>query len=202
MPPRQTSNPANRHPLDSEPTWIANHPNQRTRPQPNRPPHQTQLARSRAMALLAGLLEGDDRWEYNILSAQWRPIMTTQTPKFLDQVRLALRKKHYSIRTESAYVNWIKRFILFHHKRHPQEMNTPEVEQFLTNLAVDHHLSPSSQNQALAALLFLYQQVLRQPLDQSVNAVRAKSRRRLPTVMSRQKWLKSLSTFCPLSTDG
>lgn len=112
------------------------------------------------------------------------PTMTTQTPKLLDQVRLALQTKHYSIRTENTYVNWIKRFILFHHKRHPNEMNTPEIEQFLTHLAVNQHVSPSTQNQALAALLFLYQQVLRQTLDQSVNAVRAKTPQRLPTVMS------------------
>ena len=85
-------------------------------------------------------------------------------PKLLDQVRNALRAKHYSIHTEEAYLHWIKRYILFHHKRHPQEMNSPEIEQFLTYLAVERNVAASTQNQTLAALLFLYQQVLRQPL--------------------------------------
>jgi integron integrase len=105
-------------------------------------------------------------------------------PKLLDQVRSAIRVKHYSYRTEETYVNWIKRFILYHHKRHPQEMNSPEIEQFLTYLAVERNVAASTQNQALAALLFLYQQVLRQPLDHPIDAVRAKKPERLPTVLS------------------
>lgn len=107
-----------------------------------------------------------------------------QKPKLLDQVRQALRTKHYAIRTEETYVNWIKRFILFHHKRHPQEMNSPEIEQFLTHLAVDQNVAASTQNQALAALLFLYQQVLQQPLLYPIDAVRAKTPQRLPVVLS------------------
>ena len=91
--------------------------------------------------------------------------MPAHTPKLLDQVRQALRVKHYAIRTEEAYTHWIKRFILFHHKRHPSEMNTPEIEVFLTYLAVHEQVTASTQNQALAALLFLYRQVLRQELD-------------------------------------
>jgi integrase len=117
-------------------------------------------------------------------------------PKLLDQVRSAIRVKHYSIRTEETYVNWIKRFILFHHKRHPQEMNSPEIEQFLTHLAVERNVAASTQNQALAALLFLYQQVLRQPLDYPIDAVRAKKPERLPVVLS-QAEVNRLLTHLP-----
>jgi len=81
-------------------------------------------------------------------------------PKLLDQVRDRIRVKHYSIRTETQYMQWVKRFILFHDKRHPQEMGTTEVEAFLTHLAVNGHVSASTQNQALSALLFLYKEVL------------------------------------------
>ncbi len=84
----------------------------------------------------------------------------TQPPKLLDQVRDALRLKHYSYRTEESYVSWIKRFILFHHKRHPQDMGSTEVQAFLTHLAVEQRVAASTQNQALSALLFLYREVL------------------------------------------
>lgn len=110
--------------------------------------------------------------------------MSEQTPKLLDQVRQALRTKHYSLRTEEAYVNWIKRFILFHHKRHPQHLNSPEIEQFLTHLAVEQNVAASTQSQALSAILFLYQEVLRQPLDNPIDAVRAKKSHYLPVVLS------------------
>ena len=86
-----------------------------------------------------------------------------------------LRTKHYSLRTEEVYVYWIKRFIFFHHKRHPKKMNSPEIEAFLTDLAVSKNVAPSTQNQALAGLLFLYQQVLDQPLTKPIDAVRAKT---------------------------
>jgi hypothetical protein len=75
-------------------------------------------------------------------------------PRFLDLVRERIRVKHYSIRTEEAYVGWIKRFIFFHNKRHPKDMGKIEMEQFLTHLAVDKQVAASTQNQALAALLF------------------------------------------------
>jgi site-specific recombinase XerD len=78
-------------------------------------------------------------------------------PKLLEQVRDALRVRHYSLRTEETYVRWMKRFILFHDKRHPQEMGAQEVQQFLTHLAVECHVAASTQSQALSALLFLYQ---------------------------------------------
>ena len=80
--------------------------------------------------------------------------------KLLDQMRDVLRTQHYAIRTEHAYVDWAKRFILFHQKRHPTEMGRVEIEAFLTHLAVDRHIAASTQNQALSALLFLYKEVL------------------------------------------
>ena len=108
-------------------------------------------------------------------------------PKLLDQVRAAIRVRHYSLRTEEAYVNWIKRFIFFHKKRHPSEMGEPEVTQFLSSLAVEKHVSASTQNQALAALLFLYRHVLTQDIGWLDDIVRAKRYRRLPVVLSRKE---------------
>jgi integron integrase len=104
-------------------------------------------------------------------------------PRLLDQVRAKLRLLHYAIRTEEAYVDWIRRFILFHHKRHPREMGAAEVEAFLTHLAVDGKVAASTQNQALAALLFLYQKVLEIELSR-LDAVRARRPKRLPVVLS------------------
>jgi integrase len=104
-------------------------------------------------------------------------------PRLLDQVRHVLRLGHYSLRTEECYAQWITRFILFHHKRHPRDMGAAEIEQFLSHLAVEGHVSASTQNQALNALVFLYKRVLQRevgPLD----AVRAYRSRRLPVVLS------------------
>ena len=81
-------------------------------------------------------------------------------PRLFDRVRDAIRNRHYSRRTEKAYVGWIKRYIFFHAKRHPAEMGAPEVTRFLTSLAVDGHVAASTQNQALNALVFLYRVVL------------------------------------------
>jgi integron integrase len=108
-------------------------------------------------------------------------------PKLLDQVRDRIRIKHYSIRTETQYVQWIKRFILFHGKRHPTEMGATEVEAFLTHLAVDGKVSASTQNQALSALLFLYKEVLSVDLPWLDNVVRAKRPQRLPVVLTRSE---------------
>jgi len=107
--------------------------------------------------------------------------------KLLDRVRDAIRVKHYSIRTEQAYVNWVRRFILFHDKRHPKDMGADEIEEYLTYLAVDRNVAASTQNQALSALLFLYQNVLKKDLDRPVDAVRAKKPKRLPTVLTREE---------------
>lgn len=111
--------------------------------------------------------------------------MPAESPKLLDQVRHALRVKHYALRTEEAYTQWLKRYILFHDTRHPSAMNTPEIEAFLTHLAVHDHVTASTQNQALAALLFLSRHVLHQELVRPVDAVRARTPQRLPTVLRR-----------------
>ena len=86
--------------------------------------------------------------------------MPAQPPRFLDQLRDALRTRHYSLRTEDAYVAWARRFILFHDKRHPKDMGTPEVVAFLSHLATEGGVAAPTQNQALSALLFLYRAVL------------------------------------------
>jgi integron integrase len=104
-------------------------------------------------------------------------------PRLLDQVCDALRTRHFAIRTEEAYVDWIRRFVLFHGKRHPREMGAAEIETFLTDLAVRGRAAASTQNQALAALLFLYQNVLKIELPR-LDAVRAKRPERLPVVLS------------------
>jgi integron integrase len=105
-------------------------------------------------------------------------------PKLLDQVRARIRVKHYSIRTEDQYVQWIRRFILFHGKRHPRDMGAPELEAFLTDLAVAGGVSASTQNQALSALLFLYREVLEIELPWLDNVTRAKPSKRLPVVLT------------------
>src|SRR6266567_1490601 len=110
---------------------------------------------------------------------------TKNKPKLLDQVRDAIRVKHYSIRTEQAYVDWIKRFILFHAKRHPKEMAEEEVAQFLTYLARKLDVAPSTQNQALSALLFLYKEVLKHEIGWLKKVERAKKPPKLPVVLSR-----------------
>jgi integron integrase len=117
-----------------------------------------------------------------------------QPPKLLDQVRTILRTKHYAYRTEQSYLYWIKRFIFFHNKQHPQTLNSPEIEAFLTHLALEQHVSPSTQNQALAALLFLYQQVLHLDLKGPIDAVRARTSQRLPTVLTKAE-VSQLLTF-------
>jgi site-specific recombinase XerD len=115
--------------------------------------------------------------------------MEHRPKKRLDQVRDAIRLKHYSSRTEESYVTWITRYIFFHHKRHPNEMASPEIEAFLTHLAVQQKVAASTQNQALSALLFLYRHVLNIPLDLSIDAVRAKKPKRLPTVLTKDETL-------------
>src|ERR1041385_3807474 len=99
---------------------------------------------------------------------------TGNKPKLLQQVRDVIRRKQYSIRTEQAYVDWIKRFILYHNKRHPREMREEEVAEFLTHLARDRNVAPATQNQALSALLFLYKQVLKQDIGWLENVERAR----------------------------
>ncbi|ASC70906.1 Integrase/recombinase [Halomicronema hongdechloris C2206] len=109
--------------------------------------------------------------------------MDPQPRKLLDQVRDAIRLKHYSYKTEQTYVGWIHRYTLFHNKQHPKEMGSAEIEAFLTHLTVEKQVLASTQNQAFSALLFLYRQVLNQDLGSSINAVRARPSRYLPTVL-------------------
>jgi integron integrase len=108
-------------------------------------------------------------------------------PRLLDQVRAAIRVRHYSSRTEDAYVSWVRRFILFHRKRHPAEMGDGEVLGFLSDLAVNGRVGASTQNQALGALLFLYRYVIRKPLENLDGMVRAQVPDRLPVVLSRSE---------------
>jgi site-specific recombinase XerD len=110
----------------------------------------------------------------------------TQKPKLLEQVREVLRGQQYALNTEECYIDWIRRFILFHQKRHPREMGKIEVELFLTHLAAERDVSISTQRQAMNALLFLYQKVLKIELGW-LDAVRAKRLPRLPVVMSREE---------------
>lgn len=108
-------------------------------------------------------------------------------PKLLDQVRDKIRVKHYSIRTETQYLQWIKRFIFFHGKRHPRDLGAVEVEAFLSHLATEGNVSASTQNQALSALLFLYREVLGVVLPWMDTMVRAKKPQRLPVVLNRSE---------------
>lgn len=107
----------------------------------------------------------------------------SSSPKLLEQVRHRIRTKHYSIRTEQAYVAWIKRFILFHNKRHPAEMAEQEINAFLTQLAVKENVAASTQNQALCAILFLYRYVLEKEIGE-LDLVWAKKPKRLPEVFT------------------
>src|SRR6266513_3715660 len=106
-------------------------------------------------------------------------------PKLLDQVRTFMRARRYSLRTEQAYVDWIRRFILFHRKRHPRDMGEQEIVAFLTHLATKQNVSASTQNQALSALLFLYQQFLDRKLGRLDGALRVSRPARVPVVLTR-----------------
>ncbi len=107
--------------------------------------------------------------------------------KLLDRVRDCIRTKHLSIRTEEVYLNWIKRYILFHQKKHPRELREPHIEQFLTSLAVDSQVSASTQNQALNAILFLYREVLHIKIGDMNEIIRAKRTQRIPVVFTKKE---------------
>ena len=105
--------------------------------------------------------------------------------KLLEIMRDKIRFKHYSISTERTYIHWAKRYILFHNKKHPRDMNKKEIELFLTHLAVNEKVSPSTQNQAFSAILFLYEQILNISLrDKNIQALRAKERKHIPVVLT------------------
>ena len=108
-------------------------------------------------------------------------------PKLLHLVRRAIRIRHYSPRTEQAYVHWIRRYIFFHKLRHPAEMGKPELNAFLSHLAVREHVSASTQTQALSALVFLYRNVLDREIGLLEGVVRAKRPARLPVVLTRDE---------------
>jgi integron integrase len=110
-------------------------------------------------------------------------VMEPRPKKLLDQLREVIRLKHYAYRTEETYVQWVRRYILFHEKRHPREMGRTEIEAFLTDLAVHQQVAASTQNQALNAILFLYREVLSLDVAE-VNAMRAKRTQYLPTVLT------------------
>ena len=112
-----------------------------------------------------------------------------------DRIRDLIRLKHYSIRTEKSYLSWIMRYILFHNKRDPKEMANPEIEAFLSHLAVDLKVSAATQNQAFNAILFLYKGVLKKELDDSIDAIRAKKPKRLPTVMTKDETMKVIGAI-------
>jgi integron integrase len=111
--------------------------------------------------------------------------MESPPQKLLDHVRDAIRRKHYSIRTEATYCDWIRRYILFHGKKHPKDMGAAEIERFLTHLAVHGNVAASTQNQALCALVFLYKHVFHMEINEKIDAQRAKRPRRLPVVLSK-----------------
>ena len=114
-------------------------------------------------------------------------IPSVHKPRLLDQVRQALRTRHYSPATERSYISWIRRFILFQGKRHPETMGAEEIAAYLTHLATRCQVSASTQNQALSALLFLYREVLECDCGQLDGLVRAKRPRRPPVVLTREE---------------
>src|SRR5262245_49567036 len=131
---------------------------------------------------------------YSVLSGGGRALVAGESrapeapkPRLLDRVREAIRARHYSPRTEKTYVAWIRRYILFHGKRHPAEMGAREITEFLCTLALKDKVAASTQNQALSALLFLYRAVLAQDVPWLDDLVRAKRRERLPVVLTRDE---------------
>lgn len=112
------------------------------------------------------------------------PAVTRQPKLLLDRMREHMRTRHYSLRTEQTYVDWARRYILYHNRRHPRDMGAAEVEQFLTHLAVDRQVGASTQNQAKAALLYLYREVLSIRLPWLDEVVQARRPRRLPVVLT------------------
>src|SRR5215470_15249021 len=125
--------------------------------------------------------------EHENVPVKWAPGPRPKQ-KLLERARDIIRRKHYSLRTERAYLNWMRRYILFHHKRHPQEMGPAEIEAFLTHLAMAGQVARSTQNQAFHALLFLYHEVLGIALeDAGINAMRAHKKGTLPVVLTKDE---------------
>ena len=118
--------------------------------------------------------------------------MDTGKPKLLDQMKNVMRIKHYSLQTEKSYIQWVRRYIYFHNKRHPEEMGALDVQKYLSYLAVEQNVSASTQNQALNAIVFLYKNVLKKELG-SIDAIRARKPKRLPVVLTVEETLLVLS---------
>lgn len=110
-------------------------------------------------------------------------------PKLLQRMRIAIRSLNYALTTEKAYLYWAKKYILFHHKKHPELMGSAEVSDFLSYLAVTKNVSPATQNQALCALVFLYKNVLSLPLDNNISGVRAKRKQNIPVILDQKEVL-------------
>ncbi|MCK5707527.1 MAG: integron integrase [Candidatus Aureabacteria bacterium] len=121
--------------------------------------------------------------------------METKPKKLLDSMRDVIRTKHYSLRTEKAYIDWVKRYIIFHHKKHPKELCIKDISRFLNHLAVNLAVSSSTQNQALQALLFLYKEVLELDLGTIPGIIRAKQKKRIPTVFTKDEVKKVISVI-------
>jgi len=123
----------------------------------------------------------------NIRKESDRQPFRPQSQRLMDQVREVLRYHHYALKTEKAYVGWIKQFILFNETRHPKDMGKEEVERFLSHLAINRNVAVATQNQAFNAILFLYKQVLGAPIDEQIDSIRARKPRKLPTVLSKNE---------------
>jgi integron integrase len=119
--------------------------------------------------------------------------MQNQPRKLMELVSDAIRTKHYSLRTEQTYKDWIKRYILFHGKRHPKDMGAPEVQAFITHLAVEKNVAASTQNQALSAILFLYRHVLQTEIELPAGIIRAQKSKTLPVVLTQPEALAVIS---------
>jgi len=120
-------------------------------------------------------------------------MIDSKKPKLLDQVRQVIRVKHYSLRTEESYINWIKRFIFFHNKKHPIEMGEKEIGEFITHLAKNEKVSASTQNQALCAIVFLYKNVLKKELENTISIYWSKRPKILPVVFTKNEAVEVLS---------
>jgi integron integrase len=129
--------------------------------------------------------------QFHLFSRFVHPIllMSQKPKKLLDQIRDVIRIKHYSTRTEQAYIHWVRKYILFHDKQHPKDMGLLEIEAFLTYLAVDQKVAASTQNQALSAILFLYREILHIEIPNTIDTVWAKRSRHVPTVLSKEEAL-------------
>ena len=125
-------------------------------------------------------------------------LISTLSPKpkkLLDQVRDALRTKHYSYRTEQTYIDWIKRYIIFHKKQHPKDLDVAEIREFITHLAKERKVATSTQNQALSAILFLYRIVLQKEMNLTPELVHPSRPQRLPTVLTHAEAMSVINSM-------